>query len=55
MPSAQIKLDDGHKALEGVIICGHWEEGFGMRHEARNLSALSNINSPADFQSCHTL
>lgn len=34
MPSTQVELDDGDKALDGVIDRGHGEEGFGVCHEA---------------------
>lgn len=33
MPSAQVKLDDGNEALEGVIDCGHGKKGLRMSHE----------------------
>jgi hypothetical protein len=34
VPSAQVELDDGNEALEGVIDRGHGKKGLRMSHEA---------------------
>jgi hypothetical protein len=33
VPSAQVELDDGNEALEGVIDRGHGKKGLRMSHE----------------------
>jgi hypothetical protein len=34
MPATEIEANDRYEALDGIVDLGHWEQGFGMGHEA---------------------
>jgi hypothetical protein len=34
MPATEVELHHGNETLDRIVNFGHWEQGFGMCHEA---------------------
>ena len=45
MPTAQVELDHGDEAFEGIIDGGHGQKGLRMGHEASDIVILVLIDA----------